>query len=163
MSQGLRVLGLAAGIRLLTVCAMFTLDALAPDYDSSGSLQQQDCTPARLARVPESALPRSAAVPDSPRPGRAASAPAGPRNGKAPHQSDWLTGLAVWDSAFFVRVARCGYEYEQFHAFFPLLPLLLRAALCTGPRLRLTRCAARAASARRLRVRSAPGDGRPGH
>lgn len=40
--------------------------------------------------------------------------------------ADALSRLAVWDSAFFVRIAQCGYEYEQFHAFFPLLPLLLR-------------------------------------
>ena len=160
MSQDLKVLSLAAGIRLLTVCAMFTSDALAPDYDSSGSLPQQECTPARLAGGPERAPPRSAAVPDSLRPGGAARAPAGPV--RALHQSGWLTGLAVWDSAFFVRVARCGYEYEQFHAFFPLLPLLLRAALHTGPRLYLTQYAACAASAQRPRARSAPGHGRPG-
>ncbi|KAG5517709.1 hypothetical protein RHGRI_038180 [Rhododendron griersonianum] len=29
----------------------------------------------------------------------------------------------VWDSVYFVRIAQCGYEYEQSYAFFPLLPL----------------------------------------
>ncbi|XP_017649917.1 uncharacterized protein LOC108489718 isoform X2 [Gossypium arboreum] len=28
----------------------------------------------------------------------------------------------VWDSVYFVRIAQCGYEYEQFYAFLPLLP-----------------------------------------
>ena len=28
----------------------------------------------------------------------------------------------VWDSVFFARIAACGYEYEQFYAFFPALP-----------------------------------------
>jgi len=28
---------------------------------------------------------------------------------------------------YFVRIAECGYEYEQFHAFFPALPLAMRA------------------------------------
>ena len=37
-----------------------------------------------------------------------------------------LERLAVWDTQFFVRIAQCGYEFEQFHAFFPLVPFLLR-------------------------------------
>ena len=28
----------------------------------------------------------------------------------------------VWDSVFFSRIALCGYEYEQYYAFFPYLP-----------------------------------------
>ncbi|KAK9802047.1 hypothetical protein WJX73_005814 [Symbiochloris irregularis] len=35
--------------------------------------------------------------------------------------------LSVWDTVHFVKVARCGYEVEQSHAFFPLFPGLLRA------------------------------------
>jgi len=34
--------------------------------------------------------------------------------------------LANWDGVYFSRIAECGYEYEQFQAFFPLLPLLSR-------------------------------------
>jgi hypothetical protein len=30
--------------------------------------------------------------------------------------------LVVWDAVFFHRIAHCGYEFEQFHAFFPVLP-----------------------------------------
>lgn len=29
----------------------------------------------------------------------------------------------VWDSVYFIRIAQCGYEYEQTYAFLPLLPL----------------------------------------
>ncbi|CAN6696747.1 unnamed protein product [Malus baccata var. baccata] len=31
----------------------------------------------------------------------------------------------VWDIVYFVRIAECGYEYEQTYAFFPLLPLCM--------------------------------------
>ncbi|KAJ9540537.1 hypothetical protein OSB04_027043, partial [Centaurea solstitialis] len=31
----------------------------------------------------------------------------------------------VWDSVYFVRIAQCGYEYEQTYAFLPLLPLCI--------------------------------------
>lgn len=31
----------------------------------------------------------------------------------------------VWDGVYFVRIAECGYEYEQTYAFLPLLPLCI--------------------------------------
>ncbi|GMH10277.1 hypothetical protein Nepgr_012118 [Nepenthes gracilis] len=31
----------------------------------------------------------------------------------------------VWDSVYFIRIAKCGYEYEHFYAFFPLLPVFI--------------------------------------
>ncbi|GAB4856201.1 hypothetical protein Ancab_014126 [Ancistrocladus abbreviatus] len=31
----------------------------------------------------------------------------------------------VWDSVYFIRIAECGYEYEQSYAFLPLLPILI--------------------------------------
>ncbi|PWA90604.1 hypothetical protein CTI12_AA099260 [Artemisia annua] len=31
----------------------------------------------------------------------------------------------VWDSVYFVRIAECGYEYEQTYAFLPLFPLCI--------------------------------------
>ena len=33
-----------------------------------------------------------------------------------------LSKILVWDSVFFSEIAKQGYEYEQFYAFFPLLP-----------------------------------------
>ena len=40
--------------------------------------------------------------------------------------------LMVWDSMFLGRIASAGYEYEQFYAFFPLYPLLVRLASSFG-------------------------------
>jgi phosphatidylinositol glycan class V len=31
-----------------------------------------------------------------------------------------------WDGVYFAHIARAGYEYEHFHAFFPLYPALVR-------------------------------------
>ncbi|KAB2062710.1 hypothetical protein ES319_A10G171000v1 [Gossypium barbadense] len=33
----------------------------------------------------------------------------------------------IWDSVYFVRIAQCGYEYEQSYAFLPLLPACIFA------------------------------------
>ena len=33
-----------------------------------------------------------------------------------------MPGLVAWDSVWFLKVAQCGYETEQSHAFLPLLP-----------------------------------------
>eukprot|EP01134_Creolimax_fragrantissima_P003690 CFRG3690T1 len=38
----------------------------------------------------------------------------------------FLSGFARWDAVYFVRIAMAGYEYEQFHAFFPGMPLAMR-------------------------------------
>jgi phosphatidylinositol glycan class V len=48
-----------------------------------------------------------------------------------------LEGVVTWDSVYFARVASEGYEHEQAHAFFPLLPALMRL-LAFGSR---SRCA----------------------
>lgn len=37
-----------------------------------------------------------------------------------------LDRYITWDSVHFVRIAQCGYEFEQSFAFFPALPLLMR-------------------------------------
>jgi phosphatidylinositol glycan class V len=57
-------------------------------------------------------------------------------------------GLA-WDSLHYLRIAQCGYETEQSHAFFPLLPGAMRAAQATGT-LGLRSCSLR------MRADSAP-------
>ncbi|KAK3030113.1 hypothetical protein RJ639_038862 [Escallonia herrerae] len=38
----------------------------------------------------------------------------------------------VWDSVYFVRIAQCGYEYEQSYAFLPLLPACISLLSRTG-------------------------------
>ncbi|XP_027163871.1 GPI mannosyltransferase 2 isoform X1 [Coffea eugenioides] len=42
-----------------------------------------------------------------------------------PHVASALEGSIVWDSVYYVRIAQCGYEYEQSYAFFPLLPMCI--------------------------------------
>lgn len=37
-----------------------------------------------------------------------------------------IEGSLVWDSVYYVRIAQCGYEYEQSYAFLPFLPLCMR-------------------------------------
>lgn len=39
----------------------------------------------------------------------------------------------VWDSVYFLRIAQCGYEYEQSYAFLPLLPVAISFLSRTGP------------------------------
>lgn len=36
-----------------------------------------------------------------------------------------LTSPLAWDLAYFDRIAQCGYEYEQYYAFFPGVPWLM--------------------------------------
>lgn len=43
---------------------------------------------------------------------------------KAQQAVPWV----VWDSVFLHRISACGYEYEQFFAFFPGLPGLCMSA-----------------------------------
>jgi phosphatidylinositol glycan class V len=38
-----------------------------------------------------------------------------------------LSPLGHWDGVFFLHIAQHGYTYEMFHAFFPGLPLAMRA------------------------------------
>lgn len=41
-----------------------------------------------------------------------------------------LTGFANWDGVYYAHIARFGYEYEHFHAFFPFYPALVRLLRC---------------------------------
>jgi Gpi18-like mannosyltransferase len=54
---------------------------------------------------------------------------------RGPPRVPAISGLQVWDTVFYSRIASCGYEYEQYHAFLPLAPRLaglLRDALLPG-------------------------------
>ena len=37
-----------------------------------------------------------------------------------------VEGLVTWDAVYFLRISEAGYEHEQTHAFFPLLPAVTR-------------------------------------
>ncbi|XP_006354157.1 GPI mannosyltransferase 2 [Solanum tuberosum] len=42
-----------------------------------------------------------------------------------PRLASVIEDSIVWDSVYFVRIAQCGYEYEQNYAFFPLIPICI--------------------------------------
>ncbi|XP_058108525.1 uncharacterized protein LOC131251674 [Magnolia sinica] len=96
------VLRVALISRVLLVFLIATWRSLAPPYDTSASLN-----PTCLA---------------SPRP--TTTAP-----GSVPLQrvGSAIEDSIVWDGVYFVRIAECGYEYEQTYAFLPLLPFCIRA------------------------------------
>lgn len=50
-----------------------------------------------------------------------------------PSLASAIENSVVWDSVYFVRIALCGYEYEQSYAFLPLLPLAISFISRTGP------------------------------
>ncbi len=39
----------------------------------------------------------------------------------------WFVGFANWDGVYFKRISEAGYEFEQYFAFFPLFPCLIKA------------------------------------
>ncbi|CAD7703381.1 unnamed protein product, partial [Ostreobium quekettii] len=111
-SEGRRVFAVALCCRLAVLCLSSLLDGLLPDYDTSSELA--DHGPCNSGEV----------------------------DGDAPSLSAIeaaLGRMVVWDSLYFVRIARCGYEYEQCHAFFPgypgILKLVTQVARAFGTRL----------------------------
>lgn len=106
MGRRLRVLALALVTRVAVLAAATMLDAWLPDYDSSSPLNHRTCFDSYSIVLSNTYAPAE---------------PCG-----------WHKRLVVWDSVFFMQIAKCGYEYEQFHAFFPLLPLLMRGSLQVG-------------------------------
>ena len=104
-----RVLILALSSRLIVLTLMAIADAAFPDLDSSSHLQNFPCgsldknTPPPHTDTPFFRITRV------------------------------LDGLAPWDSVYFIRIAKCGYETDMIHAFFPFLPFLMRySAKYTG-------------------------------
>ena len=100
-----RVFWLALLSRVLYLFLFVAMDALFPDYDTSPGLGI-DCTGA------EQLLPLPGGSPGA--------------RGGVPLLSPGLEGLVVWDSVHFVSIAKCGYEFENQHAFFPFVPLAMR-------------------------------------
>lgn len=49
-----------------------------------------------------------------------------------PRLASAIEDSIVWDSVYFVRIAQCGYEYEQTYAFLPLLPICISLLSGTG-------------------------------
>jgi len=87
-----RIFCLALAVRAAYLAAIIGLDAALPDNDSSALLVRRSCGGGPPAFA--SGAPRAYG----------------------------LHSLLVWDSVFFERVARCGYEFEQYHAFLPAFP-----------------------------------------
>ncbi|XP_077236297.1 uncharacterized protein LOC143877880 [Tasmannia lanceolata] len=96
-----RVLFFALTSRLVTVALILFWRSLASPYDTSASLN-----PSCLSSNSDD-FSRSDSV-------------LFPRIGAAIEDS------IVWDGVYFVRIAQCGYEYEQTYAFLPLLPICIR-------------------------------------
>ncbi|XP_042445987.1 GPI mannosyltransferase 2-like [Zingiber officinale] len=85
---------LLSRLSLLTLIAFWRL--LFASYDTSASLNPSCLSTAARDQPPEAVLwPRLGAV---------------------------IEASVVWDGVFFLRIAQCGYEYEQAYAFLPLLP-----------------------------------------
>lgn len=49
-----------------------------------------------------------------------------------PSTASAIESSIVWDGVYFVRIAQCGYEYEQSYAFLPLLPVFISFFARTG-------------------------------
>ncbi|GFR47147.1 hypothetical protein Agub_g8838 [Astrephomene gubernaculifera] len=105
-----RLVLLAALVRSIVLLATTAADLLFVDYDTSKHI-----TPVTLSSLRNTT---SAVY------GDLEASPAGPRTASGPQQGI-LQGWIVWDSVFFADIASRGYVYEQYYAFFPLLPGLV--------------------------------------
>ncbi|KAL6966273.1 hypothetical protein U1Q18_032056 [Sarracenia purpurea var. burkii] len=103
------ILRSAIASRLLLIALILLWRSLLSPYDTSASIN-----PSCL----------SSSSPNSPSP--PASSVLFPRIAMA------IEGSIVWDSVYFVRIAQCGYEYEQSYAFLPMLPLSISLLSRTG-------------------------------
>ncbi|KDD73457.1 PIG-V mannosyltransferase, partial [Helicosporidium sp. ATCC 50920] len=106
MTSARRIVLLALASRAVMLTLMVLSDALFVDLDSSARLQNRPCDSVcgRADRTPEDAM-------------------------ACDSDATWSSAvdeLAPWDTVFFVRIARCGYETDMINAFFPLLPGAMR-------------------------------------
>ncbi|VFQ69908.1 unnamed protein product [Cuscuta campestris] len=90
------VLKCAVVSRLVVIFLAILWRCLLSPYDTSASIDPSCLTSELNSHAPPVLLPRVAAA---------------------------IENGIVWDSVYFVRIAQCGYEYEQSYAFFPLLPI----------------------------------------
>ncbi|KAG8379288.1 hypothetical protein BUALT_Bualt07G0072900 [Buddleja alternifolia] len=93
------LLGYAAGSRILLLTLIIIWRSLLSPYDTSASINSPCLSSSNSTNPPPLLLL--------------------PRVGSAIETS------IVWDSVYFIRIAECGYEYEQSYAFLPLLPLCI--------------------------------------
>lgn len=108
-----RLIVVAACVRATYLAVALVATALLRDYDTSAPLTTEDCA--------DSAWPEAVAA------AIAARAPPSTGRGWPLPPAASLGGRAarlgvVWDALFYQRIAACGYEYEQYLAFFPGLP-----------------------------------------
>ncbi|KAL6770231.1 PIGV1 [Auxenochlorella protothecoides x Auxenochlorella symbiontica] len=100
-SKTTKLLGLAALSRALVLVGIVLSDAAFNDLDTSASQQNRPCD-RQCSGTGTSCLASGSA------------------------HTTIFDDVSAWDSVFFVRVAKCGYETDMINAFFPLLPLVMR-------------------------------------
>lgn len=88
--------------RLLVVALIAFFRSVASPYDTSAGIN-----PGCLSSNPANASSFSGSV-------------------LFPGVGSLIESSVVWDGVYFVRIAECGYEYEQTYAFLPLLPICIR-------------------------------------
>ncbi|XP_076942404.1 uncharacterized protein LOC143612264 [Bidens hawaiensis] len=96
----------AIGSRLLVLTLTVIWRSIVNPYDTSASINPTCLTSTTTAAAAAVRFPRIAGA---------------------------IENGVVWDSVYFVRIAQCGYEYEQTYAFLPLLPFciwLLSQTVC---------------------------------
>lgn len=116
----LRLALLAVAVRLALLLGATGGDLLLPDYDTSKTLPAELLQPVQPAAFHQSHSADGLQEPwmgdGQPQAGAAAA-------GATQSARPWLLrGWLVWDAVFFVDIAARGYVYEQYYAFFPLMP-----------------------------------------
>ncbi|MEW5304722.1 MAG: hypothetical protein WDW36_007314 [Sanguina aurantia] len=121
-----RVAQLATAVRIGHVVLLLVLDASLPDYDTSTDLLQAPAMPLPCTRwgahtrceTTVQAAPNSSDLHGDNSPLRRDSSIV-----VGAGQRFWR--LMVWDSIYYVDIARYGWKFEHYYAFFPLLPAIM--------------------------------------
>ena len=126
MPSSAPIVAVAAASRLVMLSVMAACSGLHANYDTSADIPWQPCSRS-VDRQPSGREGEAAKLWLLPsvdclcRSFNPLCRPAG-----------WPAKLVVWDSMFYMHIAKCGYDFEQFYAFFPLLPLATRATSNVG-------------------------------